>query len=161
MELPDFKMHWVEKGLPDPERKLLSPRQIMAITILLNPVDGRSFQQKLDEAEVNPDTYANWMKQPEFRKAMENIGESNINDAMPAILNKLTEKAINGNQRSIELVLEMQGRYNPRAQDDFNPQLMMGQFLEILMRVLSDQPEKLMEISNQLDTVTVKGELGR
>lgn len=88
----------------------LTAQQIVAVEFLIaKRGSNMTYAEIAEVAGVSVKTLERWRKQPEFqdelrRRALEIMGE-----ALPQVLDTLTKKAIEGNNKSIELFLKALG----------------------------------------------------
>lgn len=131
----------------------LSQEQLYALAILQDFTDRRSTKAKLEQVGISLSKYRAWMRDPSFARAMSEQAEQNLGDATQMALNKLVANAESGDQRAIEKILEITGRYNPQQQEIQNARTVVLTMMEVIQEELGDDKEKLRKI---LDRVSSK-----
>lgn len=144
------------RGIEWDEKQGLSAEQMYAITILQNP-DGRSTKAKLEEVGISMGKYRAWMRNPIFSSAMNSQAEQNLGDAVQMALNKLVANAEAGDNRAIEKILEISGRWNPQQQEIQNAKSIVLMFMEALQKHADrDTLKKVMdEVSSKSQALTI------
>lgn len=94
----------------------LTLEQQTAMHVLTDPTDRRSTKVRLKELGISQAKYTAWLKDPVFMEVYNQRTEDNLAQAVPMALNRLIANADNSNDRAIEKVLEITGRYNPSQQ---------------------------------------------
>lgn len=130
----------------------LSALQLNAILTLQDFTDGRSTSAKLRTIGVTMPQYRAWMRNPLFAQQMSRESENNLADSVGMALNRLIGNAEAGDQRAVEKLLEISGRYNPQAQELQNAQQVLQIFLESLERHAS--PEVLRSVHEDVQKKT-------
>ena len=131
----------------------LSQEQLYALAILQDFTDRRSTKAKLEQVGISLSKYRAWMRDPSFARAMSEQAEQNLGDATQMALNKLVANAESGDQRAIEKILEITGRYNPQQQEIQNARTVVLTMMEVIQEELGDDKVKLRKI---LDRVSSK-----
>ena len=134
----------------------LTPQQNMAINVLTNPTDRRSLESKLKSIGVSYNTYTNWMRQPAFSKAVENIAEQMLHDNIANIHSRLVNKADSGDMQAIKLYYGLTGRYQEGSQQMLDFARAVSLILEVLTRRITDQ-NTLKLISEDIDKIMSGG----
>lgn len=101
------------RGVEWEERDGLSLEQQSVLLMLQDYTDRRAIGTKLREMAVPVSRYQNWLKNPLFRKAVNDNAESVLAEAVAPALTALAGNAAAGNTRDIEILLAMTGRWNP------------------------------------------------
>lgn len=134
----------------------ISPLQAMAIQLLSDPTDRRTLNTKLRQLGVSMPQYQNWMRQPLFAQTLTQRSEQNLGDAVHVAMNKLIGNADAGDQRAIEKVLEISGRYNPQQQEVNNARQVVLVLVEAVLKHVSSKDEKN-AILAEVEAVMQKG----
>lgn len=99
-------------GVPDPNRnKTLTEKQLLAATVILDPLDKRSKLKKLTELGISTKEYNSWLNDPLFRKVCLNIAENQLYAAQPTAHMALVERVNQGDLGAIKYFNAMTGRY--------------------------------------------------
>jgi len=131
----------------------LSMEQSMALLKLTDFTDRRSTSTKLRELSIPMARYQAWMKQPLFAEHYRNRTEDQFKDASTLALNKLMANMETGDQRAIEKVLEITGRYNPAQQQIEDVRNILVRIVEAIIRNVPD-PDVRRAIMNDISAVT-------
>lgn len=137
----EFKQALELRGISLDPNLGLTEEQNMAILVLSNP-DGRPLTTKLKQLGVPQSRYRNWMRQPLFSETLRQRSEQNLGDAIPTALNQLVANADRGDQRAIEKLLEISGRYNPSQVEAVNAKQVVLVMVEAVLRHVSSKEEK-------------------
>ena len=88
----------------------LTSEQILAIDLLvLKQGSEMSYSEIAEMVGVSVKTLERWRKIPEFQKEVRTRTIELMGESLPKVLNTLTKKAIEGNNKSIELYLKTLG----------------------------------------------------
>lgn len=158
----EFKKALELRGISVEENPGLSPEQSRAILILANP-DGRTLQSKLKQIGISQPKYQAWMRQPIFAETLRLRSEQNLGDSIPVALNALVANADKGDQRAIEKLLEISGRYNPNQIEAQNAKQVVLVMVEAVLKHVSNVDEKkaiLAEVENAMSTGIVMNAAG-
>lgn len=153
--MSEFKQALALRGI-DMEPSLgLTEEQSMAILLLSDPTDRRTTSTKLKQLGISMPKYQAWMRQPLFSQTLRQRSEQNLGDAIPVALNRLVGNAEAGDQRAIEKLLEVTGRYNPAQVELQNARMVVLRLVEIILARVTDQQMRN-DIMNDL-TATMQG----
>ena len=141
------------RGISLSPKSGLSQEQLYALAILQDFTDRRSTKAKLEQVGISLSKYRAWMRDPSFARAMSEQAEQNLGDATQMALNKLVANAESGDQRAIEKILEITGRYNPQQQEIQNARTVVLTMMEVIQEESGDDKVKLRKI---LDRVSSK-----
>lgn len=125
------------RGIAWDERAGLTQEQLNAILLLQNPSDMRSTEAKLTGIGVSMSKYRAWMRNKVFKAEMDRSAEANLGDSVQMALNKLIANAEAGDNRAIEKILEISGRWNPQQQEVQNARQVLTIFIEALQKYAS------------------------
>lgn len=136
----------------------LSQEQLYALAILQDFTDRRSTKAKLEQVGISLSKYRAWMRDPSFARAMSEQAEQNLGDATQMALNKLVANAESGDQRAIEKILEITGRYNPQQQEIQNARTVVLTMMEVIQSKITDKEllgEILGEVRKRMTSVMI------
>ena len=119
----------------------LTEEQAIAILHLSNP-DGKSLQTKLKQLGISMPKYQAWMRSALFSSTLRQRSEQNLGDSIPTALNALVANADRGDQRAIEKLLEISGRYNPAQIEAENARQVVLVMVEAVLKHVSNKEEK-------------------
>lgn len=135
----EFKVALSYRGIEWNEEAGLNLEQQSVLLKLQDFSDRRSLGVKLKELGVPMPRYQAWLKHPLFRKAMNTIAESVLSEAVAPALIALSGKAAAGEDRAIEKVLEISGRWNPQAQSLEDARVVVMTLLEAIIKHVKDE----------------------
>ena len=130
----------------------LSEEQGLAILHLSNP-DGKTVQSKLKQLGISMAKHQAWMRQPLYADTLRQRSEQNLGDSVSTALNGLVANADKGDQRAIEKLLEISGRYNPAQIEQENARQVVLLIVEAVLKHVSSKDEKdaiLSEVENAM-----------
>lgn len=139
---PELKEALAIRGIDLEPTNGISPEQAAAIQLLSDPTDRRALSTKLRQLGISMAKYQNWMRQPLFSELLAKRAEHNLMDAIPVALNRLVGNADAGDQRAIEKVLEISGRWNPQQQEINNARQVVLVLVEAVLKHVSSKEEK-------------------
>lgn len=139
---PELKAALEIRGISMDPVNGVSPEQAMAIQLLSDPTDRRALNTKLRQLGISMPKYQNWMRQPLFSELLSKRSEQNLVDAVPIALNRLIGNADAGDQRAIDKILEMTGRWNPNQQEIANARQVVLVLVEAVLKHVSSKGEK-------------------
>lgn len=140
----------------------LTDEQLYALTILQDPTDRRTTSAKLKEVGISMAKYQAWMRNPVFSGYLNTQAEHNIGDAVQMALNRLVGNAEAGDQRAIEKLLEISGRWNPQQQELQNARTVVLTFMEVIQAEIEDKAllARINErVRGKLDALTIVNSL--
>lgn len=129
-----------ERGVSFDLRDGLSQQQNLVLLLLADPGDRRKVSTKLKDAGVPWATYLAWMKNPVFSEARRKLAEDNFANAVPDFVQKVVEKADDGDMAAVKLGLEMSGRFIPGQAQVQEANFVVQAIIESVISVLADQP---------------------
>lgn len=153
----EFKQALELRGIAMSPNSGLTEEQGLAILHLSNP-DGKSIQGKLRSLGISMPKYQAWMRQPLFAETLRQRSEQNLGDAIPIALNQLVANADKGDQRAIEKLLEISGRYNPAQAEQANARQVVLIMVESVLKHVSSKEERtaiLSEVENAMTKMSV------
>jgi hypothetical protein len=138
----------------------LTKEQHALISTLTNP-DGKSLTMKLKKHRVPWVTFQGWLRQPKFLEYLKLNAEQALDASEAFSLIQLVNQSTRGNQKAIDTVLAMTGRWDPANRKQVDAQKMVGIILQVLDEEIAD-PELKARIGNRLSllssSATVMGE---
>ena len=152
----EFKQALAYRGIEWVEEAGLSLEQQSVILMLQDFTDRRSIGVKLKEIGVPMARYQAWLRQPLFREAVNENAEMAIREAVAPALTALAGKAAAGEDRAIEKVLEISGRWNPNAQSVEDARQVVMSLVEAIIKYVKDEDVKraiMSEVSLKADTL--------
>jgi hypothetical protein len=145
----EFKQALAYRGIDWNESAGLSLEQQSVLLKLQDFTDRRSIGAKLKEMGVPMARYQAWLKHPLFRKAVNDAAENVLQEAVAPALTALAGKAAAGEDRAIDKVLEITGRWNPNAQSVEDARVVVMTLLEAIIKHVPD-PEARKAIMSEV-----------
>lgn len=136
------------RGIEWEPRNGLTQQQLNVMLMMQNPGDSRSTRAKLESVGLSETTWRAWMRNPLFKAQMEQQAEHNLGDSVQMALNKLIANAEAGDNRAIEKILEISGRWNPQQQEVQNARQVLTIFMEALEKYAT--PEVLRSVQDEV-----------
>lgn len=152
LDTPEFRRAITARGINWTNESGLSTKQMLALQMLTNPLDRRGPADKLKAVGVTTVEYRAWLKEPKFRRYVDNIGEQMLGEQVTNVHNALVNKANSGDVRAIQLYYELTGRHDPAQKQVVVMQDIIRMLLEVLTKHVTD-PMQLSAISNEIDLV--------
>lgn len=164
--LEEFKINpLVQKSLkyrgivyPAPGDTLTS-KQMAAISAMLNYTDRRSDEKKLRDIGITTREWSTWLLDDNFAAYLSDRSERMLVASQHEAHLGLIKGIRGGNLASVKLYNEMTGRYNPEAENNFNIKILLGSFIEILQRHVSD-PIVLHRIALEMNNAAARQTMG-
>jgi len=156
MHADEFREALRYRGIEWDDEAGLSLEQQSVLLKLADFTDRRSIGVKLKELGVPMPRYQAWLKQPLFRKAMNDSAENVLSEAVAPALLALSGKAAAGEDRAIEKLLEISGRWNPNAQSVEDARQVVMSLVEAIIKYVKDEDVKraiMSEVSLKADTI--------
>lgn len=138
----EFKTALSYRGIVWDEKAGLSLEQQSVLIKLSDYTDRRSLGVKLQELGVPMARYQAWLKHPLFRKAVNDNAEMALQEAIAPALTALAGKAAAGEDRAIDKVLEISGRWNPNAQSVEDARIVVMALVEAVIKHVKDPEVK-------------------
>lgn len=121
-----------------PTNGVLTAKQLVLVNMLLNISDPRSEREKLEEAQVSPQTYSAWRRDPAFMDFMHRRAEALFNDSSDIAYMSVVKGMRRGDHNSTKLYMEMTGKYQPAGSKTVDLEKFVQGFIEILAYRVSD-----------------------
>lgn len=128
----------------------LTDKQLAVAETILNPLDKRSHNRKLESLGVKPVTYNGWRSNKTFSDYMAQRAEDMFGDAMPLAKEALVRKLMAGDTAAMRLYFEMTGKYNRQqvtTTQDFK--MLVIRMVEIIQKHIKD-PALLQILSDDI-----------
>jgi hypothetical protein len=135
---PEFKQALEYRGIEWEPESGLSLEQSMALLKLTDPTDRRTTNVKLKELGIPMARFQAWMKQKLFAESYRARSEDNLKDAIPMALNRLIGNAEAGDQKALEKILEMTGRWNPNERQVEDARTVVLKVIESVIKRVTD-----------------------
>ncbi len=99
------------RGIPwqQTARDSLSEQQIAAAVTVMNFIDQRSIEDKLDQLGIQPATYYAWQQNPQFKSFLAELANNNLGNIRPTAITELGKKVAEGNMQAIKYYLDASG----------------------------------------------------
>lgn len=165
-ELEEFKIHpLVQKSLkhrgivyPRYEDRL-TDRQMAAVAAMLNYTDKRSDEKKLRDIGITTREWHGWLLDDIFAGYLKDRSERLLANSQHEAHLGLIKGMRTGNIAHVKLYNEMNGRYNPEQENQFNVRVLLSRFVEILQKHVSD-PVILNAIALEVTNAAARETLG-
>lgn len=138
----EFKQALRYRGIEWDEEAGLSLEQQSVLLKLQDFTDRRSLGIKLKELGVPMARFQAWMKHPLFRKMYNEAAENILQEAVAPALTALAGKAAAGEDRAIDKVLEISGRWNPNGQSLEDARTVVMTLIEAIIKHVKDEDVK-------------------
>ena len=138
----EFKKALEYRGIQWDDKAGLTLEQQSVLIKLSDFTDRRSLGVKLQELAVPLARYQAWLKHPLFRKAINDNAEMALQEAVAPALTALAGKAAAGEDRAIDKVLEISGRWNPNAQSVEDARIVVMSLVEAIIKHVKDPEVK-------------------
>lgn len=150
---PEFEAALEARGVQvDPDAGLHSLQQaaLIAITDFSNT---KTLKAKLESVGATLSQHQAWMRNPMYAAAYRSRTEEQFKDAVPTALNALLTNVEKGDQRAIEKVLEITGRYNPNQKELENARVVIVTLVEAIQKHIKD-PTIMQDILDEVNKKT-------
>jgi hypothetical protein len=138
-----------DRGIPwrQHSREELTPTQIAAAQVVMNMIDSRSIEDKLDSLGVSATQYYAWLKDPQFKNLVDSLADENLANVRPAVVAEFTKKINSGDWNAIKYWMETTGELTNTEQPQSEHMLRM--FIEIIQEEVKD-PDTILRIANRV-----------
>jgi len=138
-----------DRGIPwrQHSQEDLTATQVAAAITVMNPVDDRPINDKLDQLGILPATYYAWLNDPQFKNLVNNLADQNLTNIRPAAIAEFTKKINGGDWNAIRFWLETTGELN----NSDAPQ--SEQLLKMIVEIIQDEvkdPEVIVRIAQRI-----------
>jgi hypothetical protein len=151
VDTPEFKFAIKARGVNWENESGLTTKQMLALTVVTNPSDRRDLRQKLRSIGATHVEYQAWLREPLFRRKIDELSERMLGDNMANVHQALVNKASGGDTRAIQLYYELTGRHDPAARQVIEMQNIIRLLLEVITRNVTDAG-MLERITQEIDT---------
>jgi hypothetical protein len=137
--------HQYITDIPNPPKSPLTPIQLVVANQIMDLNDNKSIKQKLQNAGVSTYQYQAWLRDPNFNAYCKARAEALLGDVEHEVLLALTDRAVNGDTKSIELWLEINGRHTRASTaatvggSAHNTEIILMRVIEIVLDEVDDQ----------------------
>lgn len=138
MDTDEFASVLKSRGINWDKTRGLTTKQHLAISVITDPHDRRTFAKKLASIGATSVEYRAWMKQPLFKRKVEDTAEKMLGENVSQVHNALVGKATTGDTRAIQLYYELTGRHDPASKQVADMQVIIGLLLEIITKNVTD-----------------------
>lgn len=128
----------------------LHPLQQAVLVAITDFTSTKTLKAKLESVGATPAQHQAWMKNPLYAEAYKERTEAQFKEAVPTAMNALLSNVEKGDQRAIEKVLEITGRYNPNQRELENARVVVVTLIEALQRHVKD-PEVMKAILEEVN----------
>lgn len=128
---------------------VLTQQQELALQVLLDPTIKGGLEKRLKKIGISMAVYRAWLKNPIFRKYMDEVAGNILKDLENDMAVALAGRAADGDLNAIKYAWEVTGKYNPQDRQIMDGQRLMLQMVEIIKKHVKD-PEILNSIGNEL-----------
>lgn len=143
-----------EPSSPHTPSRPLSAEQLAAANLLLDFSDHRSHAAKLRSLGIPTTKYQNWLRIPAFQEYITYRAEYLLNNSLHEAHTALLKNVQRGNQKSIEFLYEITGRYS-RADQQAAAQdlaIVLVRLVEVIQRHVKD-PETIKAIASEFNEI--------
>lgn len=137
----------------------LTDRQMAAVAAMLNYTDRRSDEKKLRDIGITTREWSSWLLDTNFSQYLTERSERVLVASQHEAHMGLIKGLRAGNVAHVKLFNEMTGRYNPEAENNLNIKLLLGTFIEILQKHVSD-PIILNRIAVEMTNAATRDQIG-
>ena len=116
----------------------LSVEQLGLLTILTNPVDGRTLKAKLRAAGVTWSVYQAWLRHPKFQEMFRKWASTTLMDAIPAAEVQLANLMVSGDLPALKFGMEVTGRHDPANKRQVDGQKLAAIILGVIEEEIKD-----------------------
>jgi len=131
----------------------LHPLQQAALIAITDFTSTKTLRAKLESVGATPAQHQAWLKNPLYAEAYKLRTEEQFRDAVPTAMNALLSNVEKGDQRAIEKVLEITGRYNPNQRELENARVVIVTLVEALQKHVKD-PAVMQAILDEVNNRT-------
>jgi hypothetical protein len=139
LDSKDFREVIAARGVNWEGTRGLSSKQMLALSVLSNPADRRDLRAKLKSIGATYAEYQAWMAQPVFNNKAITLAETMIQDNISNVHQALTQQALNGNTKAIEMFYQISGRHDPAQKQVVQMEIIIKLLLEILTKRITDR----------------------
>lgn len=135
-------------------RSVLTEAQLAAANCYLDITDRRPIHQKLNDLGIANIKFQGWLRNPNFKKYIQERAEELFDDAMPFAHRQLVQKVMDGDIKALRLFYEISGRYTgTQSVEQQNIALAMQRLIEAIQMEVSD-PDTLQRIATRFKAIS-------
>lgn len=137
----------------DPALQMLTPQQLAACQVMFDFHDGRSDIKKLRDLGISSQTWANWLRDPNFQSYLRTKTGNLLEDNLHEIDKALFLKARSGNVEAIRMANGVLGRHQAIEAPKIGPvdaHIFLMKLFEVLQVHLINQPDLLKAIGQSI-----------
>lgn len=138
-----------DRGIPwrEHSQSELSATQVAAAVTVMNLVDTRSTEDKLDQLGILPATYYAWLNDPQFKNLVDNLANQNLTNIRPTAIAEFTKKINQGDWNAIKFWLETTGEL--KSSEVPNSEILLRMIIEIIQKHVKS-PEVILAIAEDI-----------
>jgi hypothetical protein len=127
-----------DRGIPFEQhtQSELTEAQMAAAITVMNMMDNRSINDKLDELGIKPATYYAWLNDPQFKNFLDSKADQNKINIRPHAVAEFTKKINQGDMTAIKFWMEATGELENKNQSQSEHLLMA--IIEIIQKHVKD-----------------------
>lgn len=146
---PQVKKALKSRGIPFEQhtQEELTGQQQAAAFIVMNPLDDRPINEKLDSIGVLPATYHAWLNDPNFRDLVQTVADRNLSNVDPVAKTEFAKKIQQGEAWALKFYLENTGTL--KNSELPASEIIIMKLIEILQKHVQD-PAVLGAIANEM-----------
>lgn len=134
-----FREALVSQGIRVNTGAGLTQEQASALLLICDPTDRRTTATKMKSLGLTYAVYQAWMRDPVFRAERQRRSKENLDDVVPAALDRLAGNVEAGDQRAIEYVLAAKGVYSPAQANQQDAMRVVYAVLEAVQKHVRDK----------------------
>lgn len=138
-----------QRGIPFRQhtQEDLTPTQVAAAVTVMNMMDTRDINEKLDQLGIAPATYYAWLNDPTFKNLVSNLSDQNLANIRPSAIAEFTKKVNQGDWNAIKYWLDATGELtNTNAPQS---ETLLKMIVEIIQDEVKD-PDTIIRIANRI-----------
>lgn len=132
---------------------VLTEAQLAAANCYLDITDRRPVHIKLKDLGIANIQFQGWLKNPNFKKYIQERAEELFDDAMPFAHRQLVQKVMDGDIKALRLFYEISGRYTGHTPEQQNFAIAMQRLVEAIQMEISD-PDVLQRIATRFQAIS-------
>lgn len=141
---PEFRSDMAERGIEvDTSLAELTQDQLACISVLTDYTDRRGLTAKLRALGISSAQYRGWLRQKPFNDKIRALAGKGLDESIPMAEVALAEKAVNGDLKALQFLMEVTGRHNPAQQQAIDAQELIAIMVDVAQEVMSENKEML------------------
>lgn len=138
MASPEFAVALGYRGIQWGPDNGLSIEQQTVLLKLADPTDRRKLSVKLRDLGIPMPTYQSWLRQPMFRRLLNERTKSMYEDYLPEVRGALVGKAIDGDMQAVSMVMAITGEWDPHAREVQNAREVVLKVMDTVIKNVQD-----------------------